>query len=126
MEQPNRERATLQDVINYQADTYINEEDISLIQSTFKDNPRLVNTLRKVLLPSVGDNYLPIEEIGSDPWLNMDFSMMQNEEIKSIVLARQDAIKFIAGGLIRLKMIAAGAVKSPMSEELRRKKDSSK
>ena len=120
----NKERATLSDVINYTPDTYLTEGDVELIRNTFKDNPRLMRVLRKVFLPSVGDGDMPVEEIGSDVWLNMDFSVMQQEEIKPIVLARQDAIKFIAGGIIKLKMIANSGTPSPMSEEVRKQKDS--
>ena len=121
-----RDRQTLSDIINYEPEVYLTSGDMDLIRSTFKDNPRLLHVLRKVFLPSVGDQAMPLEEIGQDVWMNMDFSLMQNEEIKSIVLARQDAIKFVAGSLIRLKIIANSAIKSPLEEEIRKQKDSSK
>lgn len=124
MEKP--ERQTLSDIINYKPEMYLSDGDVDLLRSTFKDNPRLMTVLRKVFLPSVGDPAMPVEEIGQDVWMNMDFSLMQNEEIKSIVLARQDAIKFVAGSLIRLKIIANSLVPSPLDDEMRRKKDSSK
>ena len=120
----NKERTTIKDVINYVPETYLSTEDIDLIRSTFKNNPRLLRVLQKVMLPSVGDPAMPIEEIGGDVWLNMDFSQMQDSEIKPIVLARQDAIKFIAGGLIKLKVIANDSTPSPMNAELKRKQDS--
>jgi hypothetical protein len=116
----------LADVINYKPDSYLTEEDIALIRDTFRNNERLIRVLRKIFLPSVGDNALPLEELGKDMWLNMDFAQMANDEIKPIVLARQDAIKFIMGALIQLKVIANTDLESPLNAELKKQKDSTK
>lgn len=121
------QRVTLKDVINYAPETYLNADDIELARSTFKNNPRLFQLLRKVLLPSIGDSSLPIEEISKDAWMNMrEWDAIPNEEAKTLIVARQDAIKFIAGGLIVLKMLANSEEESQLSKELRRKQDSTK
>lgn len=117
-------RTTLSDVINYAPETYLKQEELELIQSTFKGNDKLIKVLRKIMLPSVGDADMPIEEVGKDMWLGMDFTSFEADEVKPIVLARQDAIKFIIGGLIQLKIIANGAVESPMNAQLRKEMDS--
>lgn len=122
-----QQKATLRDIINYEQESYITENDIALIRTTFKDNPRLMRVLRKVFLPSIGDIELPIEEINKDAWLNMtDWNMIPSDQIKPLIVARQEAIKFVAGGLIQLKIIANSEAKS--IEEMRnaRAKDSAK
>jgi UPF0288 family protein (methanogenesis marker protein 3) len=121
------QKTTLRDLINYEAASYINDNDIALIQSTFKDNPRLLRVLRKVLLPSIGDIELPIEEIGKDVWLTLtDWQQVPDDQVKPLVLARQEAIKFIAGGLIQLKVIAQAEEKTIADMQQRRKRDSAK
>lgn len=121
------QKATLRDVINYEPATYINDNDIALIQSTFKDNPRLLRVLRKVFLPSIGDIELPVEEIGKDPWLTMvDWQQIPVDQIKPLVVARQEAIKFVSSGLIQLKVIANAQEKTLAEMQERRKRDSSK
>lgn len=122
-----KKRVTLSDILNYEADTYLNANDIELIRSTFKDNPRLLRVLRKVLLPSIGDPEMPMEELGSDAWMAMrEWDQIPADEAKIMMVSRQDALKFIAGGLIKIKIIANQAVESPEAKKLRMMKDSSK
>lgn len=120
------ERATLRDVINYNPQEYISEEEMILIRSTFKNNPRLISIIRKVMVPTIADPTLPIEEINSDPFLNRDWSAMPMDEAKVLIVARQDAIKFVIGGLIKLQVMAVGSSETPMEQALRRSKDSVK
>ena len=113
-------------MLNYNADTYLKPDEMNLICNTFND-PKVMSILRKVLLPSVGDLELPLEEMSQDVWLvGRDYAMIPDSEIKSIVLARQEAIKFIVGGLIRLKIIANTKKETQTEKALRIKKDSSK
>jgi len=128
MDQPNKDqRASLSDILNYQPERYLTDEDIALIRSTFKDNPRLIHALKKVFLPSVNDASMPVEEYGKDVWLQgIDWASTSADETKALVLARADALKFINGGFIQLKVIANSDIESPMNAELRRGKDSSK
>lgn len=124
---PKEQRVTLKDVINYEPEVYLTKEDMELARTTFKNNPRLFKLLRKVFLPSIGDPDLPIEEISKDAWLNMrEWDAIPQDEVKALVVARQDAIKFIAGGLIVLKMLSNSEEESPFSKELRKKQDSAK
>src|SRR3990167_6295052 len=124
---PPQQRATLQDMLNYAPEEYLSGEDISLIQGTFKNNEKLIKVLRKLLLPTSFDPDLPIEEIKGDVWMvDKDWASVPNDEIKPLVVARADAIKFIIGGLIKLKVIANTREESKEEETARREKDSSK
>ncbi len=126
MEQTNKP-TTLKDVINYEAETYITEEDASLIRSTFRGNPRLLKALKKIFLPSIGDPDMPVEEFGKDMWLQgRDYAQIPDADIKTIVLGRQEAIKFICGALIQLNVIANSDIESPLTTAARRKQDSAK
>lgn len=118
--------AGLRDVINYQPDDYFSPDELSLIRSTFKDK-RVLNVLRKMLVPSVSDPDLPLEEFGKDFFLAArDYASIKEEDLKAIVLGRQEALKFIMGGLIQLKVIANSKAASPEEEAYRRSKDSTK
>lgn len=121
------EKASLRDVLNYEPEQYLSEEEVALIKSTFKGNKRLLAILRKVLLPTVSDPSLPIEEMGHDVYLaGVEWGQLPNEQVKTIMLARADAIKFVLGALIKLKVIANSTDESPYQAELRKKKDSAK
>lgn len=124
---PPQQRATLQDMLNYAPEEYLTGEDISLIQGTFKNNEKLIKVLRKLLLPTSFDPDLPIEEIKGDVWMvDKDWASVPVDEIKPLVVARADAIKFIIGGLIKLKVIANSREESKEEKEARRQKDSSR
>lgn len=121
--------ASLSDLLNYEPDTYIKSDDITLIKNTFRGEVgnRLIKVLRKILLPSVGDPDMPIEEMGQDVWMvGRDYGAIPSEQVKSIVLARQEAIKFVMGGLIKLKVIASDKKETGLETALRQQKDSSK
>lgn len=121
-------KVSLRDLLNYEIDTYLSEDELRLIRQTFKYNPQLFKILRKIFIPTVHDPELPIEEMGKDLWMTgLDFQSMQNEEVKPIVLGRQEAIKFVIGGLVSLKNLAfSEEEESNEQAELRRTKDSTK
>lgn len=122
-----QQRASLSDVLNYDPEQYLSDEEVALIRSTFKDNPKLMAVIRKVMLPTISDPSLPIEEISNDAFLaGLDIGAMPKEELKAIMLARQDAIKFIVGGLVKLKVFAHSREETPDEAERRRYKDSAK
>ena len=119
-------KINLRDVLNYEPDTDLSPEELHLMQKTFNDN-RILKVLRKIMLPSVGDLELSPEEFSKDVWLvGRDYSMIPDAEIKSIVLARQEAIKFVMGGLVQLKVIANSIKETQAEKALREQKNSSK
>lgn len=102
-----RERVTLKDVMNYAPEEHLSKEEVDLIHRTFKGNEALINVLRKIFIPTLNDPKLPVEEFGKDPFLmDTDFRQIPEHELKSVMVGRQDAIKLVFGGLIKLKIIA--------------------
>lgn len=123
------QRASLKDVVSqyYQPEKYLTEGEMKLIKQTFRDNPVMMNIIRKILLPTVADPSLPLEELGNDAWMSgRIWSQIPAEEAKILAVARQDAIEFILGGLIKLKVLAHEPEENDAEAEERRKKDSSK
>lgn len=122
---PGSKQAGLQDILNYKTEDYMTPEETALIQQVFGKNPALINILRKLMLPSVGDSSLPIEQMKDDVWLaGRDYATIPDAEIKSVVLGRQEAIKFIMGGLIKLKVFASVPVETKAEAAARAKADS--
>ena len=118
-------RAELKDVINYAPDQYLNDAEIAVIQQVFKGNHFLINTLRKVLWPTYYDAQTPLEMFGKDMFdAGRDWAAIPAEEAKILAVARQDAMKFVMGGLIHLKTIANQQSESPDEAALRQQKNS--
>lgn len=121
------EKATLKDVLNYEPEQYITKDELALIKATFGGNEKLLQILRKVLIPTITDGGLPIEDFAKDSFIvDKDWSMIPIAEVKSLIVARQDAIKFIFGGLIKLKVMANNKSETEAEEIARRTKDSTK
>ena len=125
MEAPGQ-RATLKDVLNYTPQSEFSDTEMHLIQTTFRENPALIAVLRKTLIPTISDPSLPIEQVNADPFLNRDWSAMPMDEAKCLIVARQDAVKFVIGGLVRLQLLANQPVETEMEAAARRQMNSSK
>ncbi|RJQ33887.1 hypothetical protein C4568_03740 [Candidatus Parcubacteria bacterium] len=121
------ERATLKDVLNYEPDKYLADDEVALIQNAIKYNPTLLKVLRKILLPTYKDIELPNEELESDIFnQGRVWAQIPAEEAKILAVARQDAIAFVMNGLVKLRVIAGLEEESEESKAERRKKDSAK
>lgn len=121
-----KQQVKLEDILNYTVDKYYSDEELKLIQNTFSD-PKLINVLRKVMLPTTADVALPIEQIQRDVFLiGRNWEQIPAEEAKILITARQEAIKFIIGGLIELKQLASSKQETEVERAFRRSKDSSK
>lgn len=119
-------RATLKDVINYEPAQYLSQDEMDWIQSVFKD-PRAIKIVRKLLIPTINDPELPIEQLGNDAWFaGRQWEQIPAEEAKVLMCARQDALQFIMGGLIKLTVIANQKSADPVEEAFKRSKDSVK
>lgn len=117
-------RASLTDVLNYEPEQYFSEDELMLIRNTFR-SPVVINLLRKVFIPTISDPELPLEDFGNDMFLaGREYAQIPDGEIKSIVLARQDAIKFIMGALVKLKVIANTPDMTPEQKKLQQKQNS--
>lgn len=129
MEIPEGQRARVEDLISYTPDSYFSDDELTLIRNTFNgpQGARLVKILRKVMLPTITDPELPIEEIGRDVFMaKVDFLSMTKEEAKEIATALQMTAKGILGGLVQLRQLATIKEESPQSRTARREKDSSR
>lgn len=117
--------ARLSDILNYEPEQHITKEEMAWIRATFQ-NQQAINIIRKVMLPYAKD--LPIEEMTNDLWFRggADWASLPEGEIKSVIVARQETIKWIMNGLIQLKMMANVPEESPDEQERRRLKDSTK
>lgn len=126
MESREETRVSLKDLLNYEPDRYLNDAEVSWIRDTFKENRFALNVLRKCFMPTVLD--LPIERMVEDVWFKggADYAMLPTNEAKTIITARQDAIKFVMGGLVALKNIAEETEESEQNRAQRRSKDSAK
>lgn len=121
------EQAKLKDVLEYTPESYYTTGELELIKRTFKGNSELFRILRKTLLPSVADPNLPMEEFAKDAYLaGKSWATIPEKERATLIVARQEAIEFVLGGLIYLKNLAS--IKEESLEEMvaRRKKDSTK
>jgi hypothetical protein len=65
MDKPQGQPARLKDIINYEPERYLSEEELAWIRATFAGNRKAITTLRKLFLPTVTD--LPIEEKEPSP-----------------------------------------------------------
>jgi hypothetical protein len=118
---------SLRDVINYDPDRYLQDDEVAWIQTTFRNNPKAIRTLQKIFLPAVADTMQPIEQFANDAFgAGYDFAQVPHEELKAIILARQDAIKFVAGGLIKLKLVANNKPETDQERANRKQKDSAR
>ena len=119
------DKSSLRDVINYKPEEYLTERDIALIQKSI--TPAVLTVLRKVLIPTISDPDLPIEDYGKDFFLEgIQWGTLSKEEIVPRAIARELSLKFIVGGLIKLKIISSMKKETPQEAEARKGKDSTK
>ena len=122
-----KQPTSFKEMIGYEPEAYFTDKEIALAKSTFKNNEALIKLLRKVLLPTAFDPELPIEQLKDDAWMgSLDFESMAVNEVKGIVAGRQNAIKFILGGLVKLKVMANSDDKNPQQLAAIRQANSSK
>ena len=122
-----KERSTLADILNYEPEQLLSKDEMALIGSVLNANPTFIKILRKVLLPSVVDPDMPIEQLTNDVWLaGLNYAQIPESDIKPIVLARQDMIKTVMSGLTKLKVIAAAKPLTKQEQEARAAANSSK
>jgi len=126
MEQ-NNQQVTLNDVLGETLETYLTVEDANILRTAFKDNKRLLKALQKIFIPTIQDPDMPPESIGEDFWLaGKNWSQVPEAERGALIVGREEALRFITGGLIRLKAISNVKEESYQEVAKRRAKDSTK
>lgn len=101
--------AELQDIITYTPETYFSDEEVALIRQSFNGptGSKLLKVIRKALLPTISDPDLPVEELGKDMFMALvDFTKLQDGEVKPVAMGLQLTAKIIVGSLIHLKTLA--------------------
>lgn len=120
-------KVRLEDLLTYTPEQEFSESEIALLQSTFRNNNKLIKLLRKVFIQTISDPELPIEQFQHEILTQgRQWSQIPADEAKILFVAREDAIKFIFGGLIKLKMLANAPIEDRMAIEEKRKKDSTR
>lgn len=79
----------------------LSEVEVSLATSTFKGNQELYRAISKALKPEADESGL----VAGTRWVDRKYSDISLSDVKSILLARKDSIKFVDLGLDRLKNI---------------------
>jgi len=112
--------------LNYVPPLLFSKEDVAQLRATYggQENKNM-DLLRRVLLPSLLDPNVPVEYGANDMWMDRDFAGIPNEEIKSIVLARQEVIKWVAGSLVRIRQMANQPEEESVEERAARQKANS-
>jgi len=129
MDIPENQRASLADVISYTPETYFSDDELQTIRNAFNGPAglQLAKVVRKVMLPSISDPELPIEELSKDMFMSqVDFRSLMADEAKPVAMGLQLAAKAIIGGLVQLRTIANVKDENPVNREQRRGKDSAK
>ncbi len=129
MELPQDKKATIKDLVGYTPETYLSDDEIAIIQAVFNgpNGNKILKIIRKVMIPSISDPELPIEEMGKDIFMGtIDFKQIPDSEVKQTVLGLQMAAKAVMGAIIQLKQIANVKEENPTELALRQSKGSAK
>jgi hypothetical protein len=106
------QKVSLKDVLNYEPEMYYTPAELAFIRQTFKGNKALFKVLRKALIPTISDPEMPLEKMGDDFFLSArNWDQIPEGERGTLVVARQEALKFIVGGLVALQILANDAPK---------------
>lgn len=100
------------------------EEELHLIQSTFKDNDKLLKLLRKVFLPEY-DADAPLGQV-IDLWMTVDLANLSPRDAEIRIWARNMLITHIEGQLMQLNLLSNMKDESPEDRAKRIKADSSR
>lgn len=102
----------------------ITEDEIKLIQASFKGNVALLKIMRKVFLPE----YDPESPLGQtvDLWSIADLSNVSPEECKIYFTARRALIMHMESQLLQLQILSETVLETPEEAKKRLKLDSTK
>lgn len=112
--------------LNYKPPQRITQEEKELIKKAFADE-RVLTVLKKIILPYYADESTPLEMTGADAFImGRDWATMPHEEVKALVVARQDTINWIGGALALIKNWLHEPNESEQDRAERLAKDSTK
>jgi hypothetical protein len=116
----------IENTLGYSLPLRITEEEKELIRHTFKGNDELFKLLKKMFLPSATNPETPIEYVDTDLMMDINWADVPNEQVKSIVLAKQYAIRMVRGAIMQLKVFANEKIETYEELQTKAKKNSSK
>lgn len=99
-------------------------EEQQLIQSTFKNNERLLKLMRKMFLPEIDPN-APIGQL-VDLWLSLSIKDMSPEQAYQHIMARNQVISHVDQVLMQLFLISNMEQVSPEEAKAKMVADGSK
>lgn len=100
------------------------DEEISLIQHTFKGNEKLLRLMRKVFLPELEAD-APLGQM-IDLWMTAKVDDMTPEQAMINIKARNSLILHVDQQLLSLKLLAETSGQTPEEAVMKLKKDSNK
>ena len=102
----------------------ITKEEEQLLKQHFKGNDGLLKLLRKIFIPQYDVN-APLGQ-AVDLWMDRVYADIPVAEVKGLIVARQEAIKFLESGLIQLHFLANKSDKTPDELERESRQNSAK
>lgn len=112
--------------MNYTVPDRITQEDKEILRVAF-GNEKVFPILKKIFIPHYSDESTPFEMTGADAFLQgRDWHAMPQDEVKALVVAREDTIKWLGGALTYIKTLVNEKEETPENRAARREKDSTK
>jgi hypothetical protein len=100
------------------------EEEIKLLESTFKGNERLVKLMRKVFLPEYDPN-APLSQV-VDLWMTLDLQNVSPQDAMVRIWARNSLITHVEQQLMQINFLANMGQETEEEKTKRIKADSAK
>ena len=98
------------------------KEEMAELKRAFGGNEFLLKLLRKIFIPSFRED-VPLGQ-EADMWMDMDFKQVQMDELKTLVVARQELMKYLIARIVQIKGLANWKEESQEEREQRMRKDS--
>jgi hypothetical protein len=97
------------------------EDELRLIQETFKNNEKLLKVMRKVFLPEL-DPDAPLGQV-IDLWVSIPLKEMNPQDAMVNMLARNQLIMHVEQQLMQLQSLANREQLTEEQRQLKEKKD---
>jgi len=97
------------------------EDELRLVQETFKNNEKLLKVMRKVFLPEL-DPDAPLGQV-IDLWVSIPLKEMNPQDAMVNMLARNQLIMHVEQQLMQLQSLANREQLTEEQRQLKEKKD---
>lgn len=103
----------------------ISKEEVQLLSQHFKGNDGLLKLLRKIFVTPYNFD-APIGQTVDPLTSGRNFADIPIEEVKVLVVARQESLRVIENGLVQIQFLANRIDKTPDELEAESRKNSAK